>query len=261
VSRTQIIPLAALVVLAALTASCGTKVMGLNHDPTFTHQNIAEGGMAVAGVVHPTGYGERRTDREEVTDFLRLQILRYRDDLDVRPSGVIRVAIGEGFYKDLLEVYERGGELSLTHETALREVIRDQVRYVIFARVDEDLISRRERETTQGKKDEVKKDVLEMITSRRISTEFMVYDVFEGRSVWRGHLAGGRTNKNRYVYEQKNLEDEQDLLEVIVGVILDIDAPEPVYPPPPTTTSVLAGIFKNFAKSLPEPGKVYTAHK
>lgn len=260
-SRNRIISSAALLVLAALTASCGTKVMGLNHDPTFTHQSIAEGGIAVAGVVHPTGYGERRTDRDEVTDFLRLQILRYRDDLDVLPSGVVRVAIGEGFYNDLLEVYERGGELSPAHTTALREAIQEQVRYVIFARIDEDFISRRERETKQGKKEEEQKDVLEMITSRRISTEFMVYDVYEGRSVWRGHLAGARTNKNRYVYEQKNLEDEQDLLEVIVGVILDAESPEPVYPPPPTTTSVLAGIFKSFAKSLPEPGEVYTAQK
>jgi hypothetical protein len=135
------------------------------------------------------------------------------------------------------------------------------VRYVIFARIDEDIISRREKESVQGKKDEVKKDVLDMITSRRMSTEFMVYDVYEGRSVWRGHLAGARSNKNRYVYEQKDLEDEQDLLEVIVGVILDAGSPEPVFPPPPTTTSVLAGIFKSFAKSLPEPGKVYTAQK
>jgi hypothetical protein len=234
--------------------------MGLNHDPTFTHQSIQEGGMAVAGVVHPTGYGERRTDREEVTDFLRLQILRYREDLDVRPSGVVRVAIGEGFYGDLLDVYERGGELDLAHETALREVLRDQVRYVIFARIDEDFIARRERETTQGK-EENKKDVLDMITSRRMSTEFLVYDVYAGHSVWRGHLSGGRTNKNRYVYEPTDLEDEKDLLEVIVGVILEAESPDPVYPPPPTTTSVLAGIFKNFAKTLPEPGKVYTAKK
>jgi hypothetical protein len=234
--------------------------MGLQHDPTFTYQNVASDGIAVAGVVHPLGYGERRMDREQATDYLRLQILRYRDDINVRPSGVIRVAIGEGFYQELLDVYERGGELNLAHETALREIVREQVRYVIFARIDQDNIGRRQRETTKGK-DEEQQDILEYITSRHISTEFLVYDAYEGRQVWRGHFAGRRSNKNSYVLADTEIEDEQDLLEIIVGVILDADAPEPTYPPPPSLNGLLAGVFKNFAKSLPEPGKVYTAKK
>lgn len=245
-----------LILLAATFSSCGTKVVGLNHDPTFTYAAMNGGGLAVGGVVHPLGYGERYLNPNEMADHMRLQIMRQREDVRVRPVGVVRTAMGEGFYLDMMRDFEMGATMDEAHLMAMREVVSEEVRYVMFCRVEDDVIRQYQKHTTQGK-DEEKKDVLEMRTSRTMTAEFRVYDVDQGYWVWQGHLTKRRVNKNRYVQEQYQNEDE--LLEIVVGVILDEIAEKPVYPRPPNSKSMLTPMFRNFAKKLPEPGKRYTA--
>jgi len=246
---------------AIAVSSCGSKVQGLQHDPSFTYHKMELERTAIGGVAYPFpasqgGY----MSREEATNLLTLQITRYREDLNVHPVGEPIHLLGEQAYTDMMYAYERGGLITPDDLEMMRNILYPDLRYLVFARIEQDLIHRGRREKVEGK-DEDQRDVLELTTTRSVTVAFNVYDILESRSVWRGHLSKNAKNKNRYVYDRNNPDEEQDLLEIIVGVIFEGSMRQPTHPEAPNMTTALTNIFRRFAENLPKPGELSVTAK
>jgi hypothetical protein len=237
--------------VASPIRSCGTKVVGVFHDPSFDYATLQEEKMAVGGVVYSVGPQEVRTlIGDEATNRLQFELLRNREDLDVLPAGAVLIAVGDEFYDKILFDYERGAMLSESHLEALREGLEGRARYVIFSRVEEDVVSRKRDLESQGDEEE-KEETLKLTTSRRVTTSFRVYDVTGGKTVWRGLIQKSRSNEFQFGFRSGDETDEAVWIDLVVGTVIEDPSAEPVYPDPPDLNQVLGPIFVGFADHLP----------
>jgi hypothetical protein len=225
-------------VVFVVAGGCGTKVIGLRTDPSFTYDSLYAGGIVVGGVTSLLDEGETAATRRHRASLLRVSILEKRPDIDVQPAEAISQAVGQESYAAVLDDYRLGGELDQARLAQLSEVLAD-LRYVIFARIEDDAIDSGitvQRDTARGE------DTRIFRTSRTVTTGFQVYDLTAGNPVWSGYIKEGKKEENRYV-EYSNLG--QALVAALLGN-------EPEYPMTPEFDEVLRKIFEGFAEHLPD---------
>ncbi len=234
----------ALVVL--VVGGCGTHVIGLRSDPSFTHETMSTGGIAVGGVTSIAGADDPIT-RRKMTSLLRACILEERSDVEVQPIAMFPHAVGPLAYGELMADYRRTGEISAPW---LEHLSRDpgKAQYVIFARIERDSAGRN---AFQGEGFTTYK------VSRTVGVGFLVFDLTKMASVWSGYITKTKDKHNKVDDE----EEEQsggflanivgDLLESIVAGALGLTPPS-TYPDYPRFTETLDPIFQGFAEHLPE---------
>jgi len=222
----------------ALSALAGCvhppHVFGLRHDPTFTHQSLDSGRIAVGGV---TSIADDAADRRVRSESLLINSLREtRPLLKVASAGSVAAEFGDKAHGELLERYRSVGELDSAslHEMSAR---LPKLRYVVFARIDADLVDSTETVTT----DSTGKDHTELSRSRTMTVGFHVYDMSLRRSVWSGQFTEKKSSSNDY-------DQPSSLLGAVVSALLDPYE----YPAPPAQHKVLRPIFDAFAASLPQ---------
>ncbi len=225
----------------ALSALAGCvhppKVFGLRHDPTFTYQSLDSGRIAVGGVTSIFDDPVHSPRTRAGSESLLINSLREAHPLlQVAPAGAVAAEFGDKAHGELLDRYGRVGELDSAslHEMSAR---LPKLRYVVFARIDADLIDSTETVTT----DSTGQDHTELSRSRTMTVAFHVYDMSLRRSVWSGQFTKRKDSSNNY-------DEPRTLLAAVVSVVLDPHK----YPAPPAQHKVLRPIFDAFAASLPQ---------
>ena len=225
-----------------VAGGCSTKVkvIGLRTDPSFTYDSLSAGGIVVGGVTfcrdeletaeRLLGIGSEFKFRVHSASLLRASILEKRPDIDVQPAMTITQAVGPESYTALLDDYELAGELEQARLAQLSEALTD-LRYVIFARIEADVI---DRDTT------VQGDTTTYRITRTVTTFFQVYDLTARIPVWRGHVKASKYKENEY---DQSGGFFSDLLESLFFGR---------YPSPPEFNEVLRKTFEGFAKQLPK---------
>ncbi len=221
-----------------LAGGCGTKVIGLRTDPSFTYDSLSAGGIVVGGVTSLLYEAERASSRSQRASLLRLSILAKRSDIDLRPAGAITQAVGQESYSALLDDYQLGGELDQARLAQLSEALAN-LRYVIFARIEDDVINRG---TTVQRDTADNEDTTIFKISRTLTTSLQIYDLTAGTPVWSGYIKESKKKENRYV-EHGNFG--KAILAAILGN-------EPKYPSTPEFNEVLRKTFEGFAEHLPK---------
>ena len=156
--------------VVAVFRSCGTEVVGLIQDPSFTYVSAVNEGMVIGGVVYSIGPEESRDAvGDEATNQLRISFLHNREDLPVLPVGTVLEAVGDEIYERILSTYERGAALDDDHLDTLRSGLSGKARYFILSRIEEDYVYTSRHFYTIG--DEEK---LELKTHRRVTASFRV---------------------------------------------------------------------------------------
>ena len=217
---------------------CGTKVIGLRSDPSLTYESLSTGGIVVGGVTSLPDKAETAATRSQMASLLRLSILKERPDIDVQPTGVIIRALGQESYAELLEDYRLAGDLDQARLAQLSEVLSD-LRYVIFARIEDDVM---DRSTTVERDTTADVDVTKYVTSRTVTTGFQIYDLAAGVPVWAGYIKKKQENENRY-------REGGDFVTILLEGLL---RGEPEYPNPPALNGVARKTFEGFAENLPK---------
>ncbi len=225
----------------ALSALAGCvhppQVFGLRHDPTFTYQSLDSGRIAVGGVTSIADDAAHSPNTRVRSESLLINSLREtRPLLQVASAGAVAVEFGDKAHGELLERYRSVGELDSAslHEMSAR---LPKLRYVVFARIDADLVDSTETVTT----DSTGKDHTELSRSRTMTVGFHVYDMSLRRSVWSGQFTEIKSSSNDY-------DEPSSLLGAVVSALLDPYE----YPAPPAQHKVLRPIFDAFAASLPQ---------
>ena len=228
----------------ALSALAGCvhppKVFGLRHDPTFTYESLDSGRIAVGGVTSIFDDPAHSPRTRAGSESLLINSLREAHPLlQVAPAGVVAAEFGDKAHGDLLDRYGRVGELDSAslHEMSAR---LPKLRYVVFARIDANVIDSTETVTL----DSTNKEHTELSRSRTMTVGFNVYDMSLRRSVWSGQFTQRKGSSHNY-------DEPRTLLAAVVSAVLDPHE----YPAPPAEDRVLRPIFDAFAQSLPQSSK------
>ena len=215
-------------------------VFGLRHDAAFTYQSLDSGRIAVGGVTTIADDAAHSPSMRVRSESLLINSLRETHPrLQVESAGAVAAEFGDKAHGELLERYRSVGELDSAslHEMSAR---LPKLRYVVFARIDADLIDSTETVTT----DSTGQDHTELSRSRTMTVGFHVYDMSLRRSVWSGQFTQNKSSSNDY-------DEPRSLLAAVVSVVLDPQK----YPAPPAQEKVLRPIFDAFAGSLPQSSK------
>jgi hypothetical protein len=240
-----------LIYLALGLVGCATKVAGLKQSPTFTFDNIARGKISVGGVAlttAPLSEGHRAS----LGGILRTALLEERKEFTVLPVGTAASRLGSEYPKVLRELQE-AGSLSEASLGLLRRKIRDS-RYIAFARVENDEVSKDRHETASSDKEGKPIPGSERVIAnaqRSVTASLLVYDLTNGEMAWSGTVTKSLTGSRQY-----DKEREIGLVSVIKAIKGDSNtqSPEEKYPFPeaPDSKQVLAKVFAGFAENFPE---------
>ncbi len=234
-----------------LVTGCATKIAGLKASPTFTHSAIESGKFAVGGVVsaHSTLDEGRRSS---LAGLLRTAILEERKDYNVIPAGTLMNRLGSQ-YAVLASEIQSAGELS---EKSLQNLKNKAsgIRYVAFARIENDDVSNDRNETASTDRDGKLIPGSEKVVTRAertVSVSLHIYDLKSSEVAW-----GGTVTKSLSATQQFEKEKELGLVSVIKAIKGDganqsIDQKYP-FPTAPDSQKVLARVFAGFAENLPE---------
>ena len=220
-----------------VAGGCGTKVIGLRSDPSFTYQTLSAGGIAVGGVTSRIGEDDPFT-QHRMTSLLRVSILKERPDIAVQPVAVLPRALGQVAYGELLADYRLSGEIAETWLEQLSSAAGD-VQYAIFARIeydDTEKVKVIERDTSDV-------EVTTFKISRSVGISFHIYDLTTGVSVWSGIIA--KTEEKSKVYREQS-----GILASVVEAVLGVNQPE--YPSLPEFSKLSREVFEGFADNLSE---------
>ncbi len=218
-----------------VAGGCSTKVIGLRTDPSFTYDSLSAGGIVVGGVTFWVEV-ETAESRGQSASLLRASILKKRPDIDVQPAITITRAVGPESYTALLDDYELAGELEQARLAQLSEAL-DDLRYVIFARIEADVIKRDIEFATDPATDKEKRIYK---TTRIVTTGFQVYDLATGTPVWSVHVEASKSTELTYT------KGGNFFVDLLVSSLLED------YPSPPEFNEVLRKTFEGFPKHLPK---------
>ena len=241
----------ALVVL--VTDGCGTRVTGLQSDPSFTYQNLSRDGIAIGGVSYLFGRNFPAM-QDQMASLLKESIIRERPDIIVQPVYLVPGALGQAEYRRMLADYWATGEVA---ETWLEQLsgAAGRTQYAVFARIERDDFA-----TSESSGADTNTTTYTM--SRTVRTSFQVYDLTRRISVWSGSLSKTKSRSTKVREEEEEshgiLGDLiEDIVESVVQDALGL-TPTPTapssYPKAPELTELLRSIFEGFAEHLPEPG-------
>lgn len=240
--------------VVALSA-CATKVVGLQHDPSFTYGAIVSSKTAVGGVISAVDiFSESKIT--SASTILRDQFVDRRNEFAIERSGVIVNAMGKKKYLQMLDEYKNTGTLSAQWMNAVRSVAGD-VRYVIFARIEEDVINpqRTKQDTYTKDKDGKKYKTGELITSkisRNTTVSLNIYDLDQSSAVWGGSVSKTQSKQRTY---NVSLSSSLDKVVVVLGSVLSTEDKRFPYPPTPSQNDILKAVFRGFADNLPKKEK------
>jgi hypothetical protein len=236
---------------------CATAIKDLRQDPSFTFDSVKTSGLHVGGVVSAVS----DLSQSEVTTFssvLRSGFMEERNDIYVHDPGSITSALGIERRSALLMEYRNTGIVSAKWLQEIRSKIPD-ARYVVFARIDEDIVTKeryKENRYHDNDKDKDKKNVIgykiKAEATRRMNASLAVYDITTGALAWGGSVEKSRSANREY---HTHLNDHVALLLDTFNRLLNEEEKLYPYPPIPTQRDVLTAIFRGFAENLPKPGK------
>jgi hypothetical protein len=229
-------------------AACQTRVKGLATDPSFTYEAVVSGKMAIGGVTSAlTKMPEE--ERNRYADMMRMSFLEKRETFTIVPAGFVAHFMGHPEYRHMLDEYRTYGRLSdsLKEKVGARFTI---ARYIAFARIERDNISRsRTEETHDASGEELEKKKTIMETTRSTEVSLNIYDLQTGVKVWSGAVEEYAVRKNEYV---ENKESKFFLIALFEAIIDAIFETPPEYPDPPSLDELLGRVFSGFARYLPE---------
>ena len=236
-------------------AGCATTIKDLKQDPSFTFDSIKTSGLHVGGVVSAV----TELSQSEVTTFssvLRSGFLDERKDVYVHDPGSVTSAIGIERRSALLAEYRNSGIVSTRWLGEIGSKIPG-ARYVVFARIDEDIVTKeRHKENLYHDKDKDKKKVIgqriKAEATRRMNATLAIYDITVGAFVWGGSVEKSKSDGRQY---DTRLDDQVALLLDTINRVLSEEDKLYPYPPNPAQRDVLAAIFRGFAENLPKPAK------
>ena len=227
----------------ALSALAGCarppSVLGLRQDPTFTYQSLDSGRIAVGGVTSIADDAAHSPSARVRSESLLINSLRATHPrLQVASAGAVAAEFGDTAHGELLDRYGRVGELDSAslHELSAR---LPNLRYVVLARIDADVIDSTETVTV----DASQKEQTELSSRRTMTVGFHVYDMSRRRSVWSGQFTRSKSSENSY-------DKPRSLLGMLVTAVLLHN-----YPDAPAQHKVLRPIFDAFAERLPQSSK------
>ena len=234
--------LALLLIIAG--SGCGPKVDFLNQDPGFDYPALSQGGIAtVGGAIIMGSWDDRVAQREPITKGLESAFRKKRKDLRIVGAADVRSAVGADAYDDLMDGFDRSGNLGEEELATLDSLVGDQARYAAFARVEDSSVSESESSDTS----DADNPTTTHTATRTVHVGVQVFDLQSRRSVWTATLTGSKQNDTTQEEEESG-GFFADLLSGVVESLLGLDED---YPEAPTTASVLGGIFTKFAEELP----------
>jgi hypothetical protein len=225
-----------------LVTACSTlpKVAGLEHDPGFDHSSLTSGGIAVAGFASSVDTLAAVDSQHTLATLLEAEIPLERPDVAVLSAAAVVESLGGEAYSDLMEEFARSGEIDSATLKSISRMLPD-VRYAVFARLEEDVISESE---SSGPENDCE-DLVEMSTEREVTIGLKVYDLSAGIPVWRGWISHSEEESD----EHCGINLGSSFWELLAGALVDSVIYE--HPPAPELAEVSGKIFEAFAKELP----------
>jgi hypothetical protein len=248
-SRKRFITLLLMTILVfglCIVLACKTRVIGLVMDPSFTYEAITSGKMAIGGVTSALKSMPER-ERNLYADMMRRKFLEKRETFIILPAGVVAHLLGHEAYRNMMDEYRTYGRLNNTMKRNLMTKLKT-VRYIVFARIEKDNISKSRREVLYdeyGEELENKKTIMEITRSTDVSMN--IYDLRTGVIVWSGTVEKISSRSNEYVEKEKS----KFFLIALIETIVEIFEPSPEYPEPSSLDELLGRIFTGFAENLP----------
>ncbi|MGV6816896.1 MAG: hypothetical protein ACWA44_06450 [Thiotrichales bacterium] len=237
--------------LLFLISACAPHVAGLQHDESFNHPSLAQGGIVVAGV-SATFKTLPPEQENQMAEQFRRAIVDARKDYRVISAGQLQQHLGAERYHSLIEHFKASGVLSPADLAALKKSALP-AQYILMSRL-EDFSTRENREETPIFDDKGKPTdrVTVELQSIGAATGFAnIYDIHKGASVWSGSITQEVTNTSSFTsYAGTNFK--KSLEDAAASLILGNKATGREYPEPPPMEKVAKKIFQGFAANLPK---------
>lgn len=245
----------AFIFLVVSVSGCATTIRGLKHDPSFTFDSVKASGLHVGGVVSAA----TELSPSEVTTFssvLRSGFLDERKDIYVHDPASFTSAIGIERRAALLTEYRNSGLVTARWLAEIGSKIPD-ARYAVFARIEEDTVTKeRRKEDVYHEKDKDKKKLIgqkiKTEATRRMVVSLAIYDITAQAFVWGGSVEKSRSDSRQY---ETRLDDNTAILLNTLNRVLNEEDKIYPYPPYPTQRDVLSSVFMGFAENLPKQKK------
>ena len=144
------------ILLLMLTACVGldralTKVTDHTQHPTYTYQDISDGGILILGLVN-SGGEVNLTRIIHRAEYLQGSVLKKRKKYKVSPRSDFANKLGDNMFLSIMENYRNERWITLDMMAAIREQYLD--RYIFIARIEN---TYQRRNTSSYKKDKPKK--------------------------------------------------------------------------------------------------------
>ena len=178
--------LAGCAALAAL-AGCAAESKLLRVDSAFTADALAQGGLAVAGVVQKD---EVAQVRPPLIAALEAALAEERPDIPSLPAARVDEALGPDAWRRHLNAFQARGTLDSAATGALARAIGNRARFAVVARVLRDALRNSDRENVA--RDTTRFDVPRyvLVTGRDTRVDVQVYDLVSRALVYRAEHEG-----------------------------------------------------------------------
>jgi len=244
--------------LSLLLCACITPVDGLHKEQSFHYANVIEGGMLIGGV---TATSKRLSPqvRRYYAELLRQSFQQKRPNYRLQGAGALENNLGYDTYHRLLDDYRNSRDVSVMMLKTLMQGMSPSMRYVVFARVERDDVTKQrfthEEAVYQSNGDDSSSDHSDVTTlaytnrietwqtKRTLAVALQVYDVEQLLLVWRGSVnkTGIRTNE----YTDQIYPYEHPALVKLNGIETRH------YPTIVSTGRVLQWVMEGFGENMP----------
>ena len=228
-------------IVAALLAGCGPKVKVGYQDASFTSAAISARGLAIGGIAwRVDGQDSGGPIQAAMDSILWMRLTKDLKDAKVRPVWYLKNALGEVSYRQLMNSFDRPGNLTGQNSAMLRGAVSEASPYIIFGRIDQDRIDHQKADISTSGSEQIVN-----ITVRHLEGEFRIYDSESGQLVWHGRLTAWKsTGKN------DSESDQPGFLEEIMSSVLFGGEPDPEFPNPPSLAAVAWKLYGGLVKVL-----------
>lgn len=247
----RFLSLLALSLLLSLLSACAPQVAGLQHDQSFSHQSVMQGGMAIASV--SATYTELTPEHQnQLAEVFRRAVVDARKEYRVVPAGQLEQHLGSASYKTLIKNFQSGGVLSPADLSMLKEKATP-ARYLLLSRL-ENYSTRENREEYLVNDDKGKATDRANVSLQSIGevTAFSnIYDLQQGNSVWSGSITQEMSNTSNFeTYAGSSFK--KALEDAATSLILGDEVTGREFPEPPELDKVAKKVFQGFAANLPK---------
>jgi len=226
-------------IVAVLIAGCGPKVKVGYQDASFTPAAISARGLAIGGIAwRVDDQDSSGTIQAAMDSILWLRLTKDLKDVHVKPVLYLRSALGEVSYRQLMNSYDRPGNLTSQNGAMLKGVMGEASPYIIFGRIDRNRITTERADISTSTSEQFVN-----ITTRRLEGEFRVYDSESGQLVWHGRLTAWKSSG-----KDDSEKNQTGFLEEILSSALFGGEPESEFPDPPSVAAVAWKLYGGLTK-------------